>query len=61
MNNNYCSQKQVETGGCLALRENMSHICLRAEALQHSKACLHAIAGTSACEGMLKFSLARSW
>jgi hypothetical protein len=31
--------------------------CLRAEALQHAKACLRAIAGTSACEGKLRFYL----
>jgi hypothetical protein len=29
--------------------------CLRAVALQHAEACLRAIAGTSACEGMLTF------
>jgi hypothetical protein len=41
------------------LSPNNVSTCLRAVALQHAEACLRAIAGTSACEGMLTYY--RSW
>jgi hypothetical protein len=42
-------------GKFIGANENNVSTCLRAVALQHAEACLRAIAGTSACEGMLTF------